>query len=136
VRGCEGVVHNIASDKGFEHLSVCDVLGGNLERIAVEYDEISELADLERPIASSGEAHRPRRSSLPGARPHATSRIVAEAAAILGRRIGRVGAGQTHLESKPFIQPVDRPVAAKSDAGAGCGQEPGGLQNFHALWPK
>jgi hypothetical protein len=43
-----GLVDDLASDDGFEHLGLRNLLSWHPERIAVEHDDVGELADLER----------------------------------------------------------------------------------------
>jgi len=115
-------------------VDISDVLGRNGERVAVEDDEVGKFADLQGAgdvvlmefvsgVNRGGAKNRLTREAG----------IVAEPAVVFGRSGGGVCAGDADFESEPFIESVDGPIAAKSDASASGGEPARGFDDFHAL---
>src|SRR3982074_1577686 len=129
-----GAVHGFSADHREQNLHIRDLLCRNLEDIAVEHDEVGELADFERPyvvlrvqLVGRVGGYRPQ-----GGRQR-ESRIGAESPR--GFRAGRrvVLARHSHLDGKPLIEWIDRPIAATGDARTGRRQITRGLEVFETL---
>lgn len=134
---CLGFIHHLAAHHRLQYLHICDIVLGNLQRIAIEDDEIREFAGFQRAcdiifvqlissIDGGGSQHRFARE--PG--------IVAQPASELHGRGRDVRTRDANLEGKPLVKRIDGPIAAKYDACACGGQIPRGFENLHALRAK
>lgn len=54
-----------ALDEGLQYARDADLIGGAVERVAVEHDQVGVLADLDRAGRRRGGSHRPNRRCRP-----------------------------------------------------------------------
>ena len=104
------------------------------QRFAVDDDEIGQFSDFQR----TGDVVFVKFvSGLNGGSPQnrfAREAVVfAQLSAEFWRRVGSIRARHANFQGEPFVEEVDGPIAAKSDACAGGRQEPRGFEDLDAF---
>ena len=108
-----GFINHATTDHGLQDLDVRDLLGGDIEEIAGEHDEIGELTRFERAhlgvlmqLIGSVDRHRPQSLFA------SEAAVLAQAPRVLLAGVRRIGACDADLQREPFVQRIHREGAA------------------------